>query len=86
LAGCGSDRGQRDQPSGSQAVDATGVEAVDVDFASQLGRGRIVYLRRDGLAQLVGQDECRLLLAIQIPAQLKRTVALAPFAKIADGE
>ena len=40
-------------------------------------------LRANGLAQLVSQDESRLVLAIQIAAELKALCPFAPFTKMA---
>ena len=46
------------------------IGTVDLDLAAQFGLVRIVNLRAHRLAQLVRQDESRLVLAIEIPAKL----------------
>ena len=59
-------------------VMATRIEAVDLNLAGQFRRVRVLNFRANGLAQLVRQYERRLILAIQITAELQRAVAFGP--------
>jgi hypothetical protein len=64
---------------------AAEIGAVDRDFAGQLGFVRIVYFRAHRLAQLVRQDERRLVLAIEVAAEVQGGVAFGAVDEDRDG-
>lgn len=64
---------------------AAGVHAVDFDFAGQLWLVRVVNLGAHRLAQLVRENKSRLVLAIEIAAQLKRRMPLGTVDEDRDG-
>ncbi len=65
-------RRSTDRPSCSPASVTAGIHAVNLDFTGQFGRVRVLDLGAKSLAELVGQHESRLVLAIQVAAQLQR--------------
>lgn len=64
---------------------AAGIHAVDVHFAGQLRRIRVLNLGAQRFAQLMGEHESRFVLAIQVAAQLQRGMALGSIDEDGDG-
>jgi hypothetical protein len=62
---------------------AAEVAAVDLDTTRRHGA---LVLGRHSLAELVGQDESRLVLAVQVAAQLERAMPLGSVREDGDGE
>ena len=62
---------------------AAEVGTIDLDLT---GQGALVTVGRDGFADLMGEDEGRLVLAIQIAGELEGAVALGAVGEDRDGE
>ena len=61
------------------------IGAVDFDRAGELGFVGVVNLRAHRIAQLVGENERRLVLNVEIPAQRESTYALDVVTEDRDG-